>query len=333
MGGTARRCSRQRRGRRWGASPARRRGPGRRRVTLAVGGLLLAAALYPGTASAGGPTDPIGGERQLGKRGGLKYISERLEVGTGGTHSPPYEATQIACGGHAGPWHPTGGGAKLSGGAAQNWFATMRPRDLDEPFESPPDVIADDWWDTVTHSVVGRTMTGYAICSKRSMDYHALTVPSSASPGRTASVSCEPGSRLAGGGAFIATSDSFINSSYPSGAGTWRTRIYDTVGGLGGMVVYAVCRNRRGVAIKSARKRLRPGRAGSATARCPRARHVSGGGGALSGPIADAHLAGTTPVDGGDRDRVPDDGWRVTAHNDAGGAKTLRAFAICVRRG
>lgn len=54
---------------------------------------------------------------------------------------------------------------------------------------------------------------------------------------------------------------------------------------------------------------------------------------ALSGPIADGHLAGTVPVDGRDRDRVPDDGWGVTAHKDAGGAKTLRAFAICVRRG
>ena len=165
------------------------------------------------------------------------------------------------------------------------------------------------------------------------MDYHALSVPPSASAERTASAACAPGKALAGGGAFIATSDSFINSSYPSGAGTWRTRIYDTVGGLGGMSVHAVCRNRRGVAIKRARKRVPPGTARSATARCPRARHVSGGGGALSGPIADGHLAASTPVDGGDRDRVPDDGWRVTAHNDAGGAKTLRAFAICVRRG
>ena len=67
-----------------------------------------------------------------------------------------------------------------------------------------------------------------------------------------------------GGGAFIATTGSYVHSTWPAPGNTWRAKIYDTVGGQGGMQVYASCRALGGITI--ARKSVEV-EAGSAVSR------------------------------------------------------------------
>ncbi len=302
-----------------------------RRTGLAAG--LALALVLASPAYAGGPTDPVGGEQKLGQVAGLKYLRETVVVGSSGSWDPPYEGTRIACGGHASSWHVVSGGVRVTGSSEQNLIASTRPNDLDAPFENPDNTTPDDWFESVVSSVLGRTMTGYAVCTKRWLRYEVTTVPSQPSGERAAKVSCPSNKHVVGGGAFIATTGSHVNSSYPLKNG-WRTRIHDVVGGLGGMEVYAVCRSLGRVRhVSKTVTGVTAGTSRSVVARCRANEHVAGGGGRITGSIADAHLAATYPIDGGDRGKTPDDGWKVVARNSSGGAKKVTAVALCVRKG
>jgi hypothetical protein len=307
----------------------------RRYLAGAVALTAIVAMLASTPAVAGGPTDPNGDEVNLGTAGGLKYVLEDHNVGDGGTHTPPYDSTQIACGPHVdSPWHVVSGGGFVKAPASQTLLAVLRPMDLDASFESPDNAAPDDWWDTVVKSVVGHKLTGYAICSKKSNHYVMHQTPSSTSSARTDTATCPAGERVVGGGEFIATTDSFINSGYPIQGG-WTTRVHDTVGGAGGMETYAICRpNVDSTLVATEHANLAPGSAASVSATCSSGRHVIGGGGRLSGPIGQAWLSASRPIDdGSDANSVPDDRWRVTGYNASGTTKSLWAIAICVTNG
>ena len=206
--------------------------------------------------------------------------------------------------------------------------------DLDAPFESPDDALSDDWWDSTVRSVVGRSLTGFVICTQRQTSYALTDTPDQPTSSRTGSTSCPMGRHLIGGGAFIATTDSYIHSSWPGDNDTWHARILDNVGGLGGMQTYAQCRKLGGVQIRTdANAEIEAGTAEAAVARCGPSLHVIGGGGRLTGPTSEAHLAASMPVDGPDADHVPDDGWRAVGYVASGGLKRLVAYAICVSKG
>ncbi len=306
----------------------------RKLTTVALAAATSSVLLLGAPAIAGGPDDPVGGETQLGTTAGIKYVSETLDVGSSGHFGAPYEAAWIACGSHTSPWKPTSGGARIKGSQTDNYLAAHRPMDLDNPFEQPDNETTDDWWDTTVHSILGRSLTGYAVCTQRALRYVLTDTPGATSSERTGSTSCPGNRRLVGGGSFIATTGSFINSSYPGRGNTWQARIFDTVGGAGGMQTYAVCRNAGGVKVYTARSRpIAAGAVRAVTVKCPGARHVIGGGGRISGAIAKAHLAASQPIDSKDARSVPDDGWRVIVSNDTGGPKRATAYAICVRRG
>ncbi len=297
-----------------------------------VAGLALALVLAS-PAYAGGPTDPVGGEQKLGQVAGIKYVREDVVVGSSGSWGPPYEGTLIACGGHTASWHVIAGGVRVTGSSEQNLIASTRPMDLDPTFETPDDTKPDDWFESVVSSVLGRTMTGYAVCTKRPLSYRWKSVPAQPSSERTAKVSCPSGKHVVGGGAFIATTGSHVNSSYPLKNG-WRTRIHDTVGGNGGMEVYAVCRSLGKVRhVSKTATGVASGTTKSVVARCRPNEHVAGGGGRITGSMTEAHLAATYPVDNGDRGTLPDDGWKVVARNSSGAAKKVTAVALCVRKG
>jgi hypothetical protein len=303
-------------------------------LTATVATLAMLASL---PAVAGGPTDPSGGEVNLGVAGGLKYVAESHDVGTGGTHSPPYDAADIACGPHVdSPWHVVSGGGVVKAPASQTLLAVMRPMDLDPSFEVPDNAAPDDWWETVVKSVVGHRLTGYAVCSKKSNHYVSHTTPTSASPVRTDTATCPTGDEVIGGGSFIATTDSFVNASYPTRGG-WKSRVYDTVGGLGGMATYAICRPAGRIdaqVVGSEHPGVAPGTAASVAATCSTGRHAIGGGGKLAGPISEGWLAASRPVDNAtDANTTPDDGWMVTGYNASGTTKSLWAFAVCVKSG
>lgn len=303
---------------------------GRAALVLVASTSLLATT----PAWAGGPSDPVGGETPRGTVAGLKYVSETLQVGSSGHYSPPYDAAWVACGGHASPFHPTSGGAQVNGDQADNLIAVLRPTDLDAPLESPPNNRPDDWWDSTVKSVVGRDLTGYAICTKRATRYVQVTADDDTSGDRVATAHCPDGFSLIGGGGFIASTDSYLNSGFPVRGTSWRVRVHDTTGGLGGLEAYAVCRQLGDVFVNTGvNAEIQAGTAEAAVARCPNAWHVIGGGGRLTGPIGEAHLAASLPVDGPDADNVPDDRWRVVGYNGAGNLKKLNAYAICVKRG
>jgi hypothetical protein len=301
--------------------------------TIAVSLVLIVALGTP--AAAGGPVDPVGGETKLGTTAGLRYLRESLTVGSSGGWSNPYEGAEISCGGHSSPWHPASGGSKVSGSADANTISGQRSLDLDAAFESPDNAKPDDFWEVVVRSVVGRTLTGVAICSRSTFRYRTVEAQSGTSTNRGGSAHCPSTHRVVGGGAFIATTNSFVNSSFPTTKNSWRSRIYDSVGGAGGMYTQVVClRKPHKVVRKGAHKSgITAGSAATVTARCPKGRHVIGGGGRWSGSIDRAWLATSLPIDARDSDSVPDDGWRVTGYNSAGGNKTLTAFALCVSRG
>ena len=309
--------------------------PAMRRRMLVTVSVVLGCLVGAGTpAVAGGPQDPVGGETALGNRDGLQYLSETLAVGSSGHFGGNSEAAWISCGGHSSPWHPVSGGATISDSPAENHLTGLRAQDLDSPLETPDNTITDDWWDTTVSSVVGRTLTGYAICTKTTLTYVSRTIPDGASSARTGSAACPAGKRLVGGGGFIATTGSWINSSYPARNNTWKVRIHDVVNGLGGMAASATCRGKGGIdKVTKTRSGIAAADSGGATALCPGKKHVIGGGGKLSGPIGEAHLTASRPVDGADSDSTPDDGWKVTGYNVSGASKRLTAYALCVDSG
>ncbi len=67
----------------------------------------------------------------------------------------------------------------------------------------------------------------------------------------------------------------------------------------------------------------------TATATCPAKTKVTGGGVAVSGGNVSLEVSSTRPIDNGDRDSKPDDGWFGRATNRSGGDKAMDVFAIC----
>ena len=133
-----------------------------------AGSLLLALVTTTcvGTAArAGGPEDPVGGEIQLGKAAGLKYVAEQV------TSDSNFEDLPVACGANNGPWHPTGGGVTMSDDASANSIKALRPMDLDAPLESPDDVRTDDYWEAAVGMAVGTQITAWTVCTKRKTGY------------------------------------------------------------------------------------------------------------------------------------------------------------------
>jgi hypothetical protein len=264
----------------------------------------------------------------------LKYISEPLAIGSSGHYDAPYDAAWLACGAHASTWHPTAGGSKLAGDNADNHIASQRPMDLDAPFEDPDNLAPDDWWESVVWALTGRQLTGFAVCTKSNVKYRFTTTPNGTVPARTGASDCPAGWTLIGGGGFIATTNSWLNSSYPAKNNTWKVRINDVGGGAGGMSAYAQCRRDSDVVtVAKVGSNLVPGNSSTVTALCAPGRHVIGGGGKISGGILEAHLAASLPIDGSDADSIPDDGWRVIGYNHIGIDKVVTAYALCVTSG
>jgi hypothetical protein len=111
----------------------------------------------------------------------------------------------------------------------------------------------------------------------------------------------------------------------------WSGRIYDTVGGLGGFDVYAVCAAHLDLRYgKVAPVKLSAGTSVSRRVNCKPAEHVVGGGAHVTGPQNRARLVSTFPVDGTDADTISDDGWRSRVYSLSGSNKKVTAFAICL---
>jgi hypothetical protein len=297
-------------------------------VAAITGVVLAMSGAVP--VSAGTTPDPNVNDTVLGKVGGLRYA---IDTGSydAGSH---FASASVGCGAPA--WQVIGGGSDGGRATASSWQIEDRPTQYPDTGGAP-----DDGWVEAGYGPPTAHLTGYSVCIRGAqLRYRSATVPNGSSGLRAASIACGGAAwHVAAGGAFIATSNSWINSSSPlDGADAnstrddgWTGRVYDTGGGTGAMSVEAICA--RGLSlryVKRAPARLSGARTVSRRVACKPSEHVVGGGARVSGHPDQARVAGTFPYDGADADTIPDDGWQTRIHATSGGAKRVTAFAICL---
>jgi hypothetical protein len=259
----------------------------------------------------------------LGQEGGLKYVRAQTTVAaTGATRAGAY--TEVRCGRR--PWKTTGGGAALSGDAGASFLSQI---------QTGSRATTGAAWHALQPQ---RKLSVYGICSKSkavSWAGQLQTFPPAPST-LGASITCAE-VHVLGGGVFANHEDSYINTTMPMDAGDpdsspddgWRAFDALLAGTSAPMIVYDICRTGPPPVYRSASRQLDPGEALTLRARC-NAGHVTGGGAYVSGLADDAHMAVSRPIDGGDRGRVPDDGWEATVSNDSAAPETATVHAICI---
>jgi hypothetical protein len=282
--------------------------------------------------SAGTAVDPNLNDTVLGKVDGIRYASDTAAYDAGSG----FADVQAGCGSDF--WRVFSGGANGGGSPASAFEAADQP--VEYPFVGGP---TDDGWDSGGYGSAPSVLTGYAICVHgASLRYRSKVVPDSATGLRKATVSCGPKAwHVVGGSTFIATTNSWINASFPADTAdgdtvpddAWTGRVFDTIGGIGGFDIHAVCA--RGVAlryVKRAPKSIAAGATVTARAACRASEHVVGGGVRVSGRADQARVVGSYPYDGPDAGSIPDDGWTARVHALSGGTKKVTAFAVCLKR-
>jgi hypothetical protein len=302
---------------------------GKRLLWLAPVCALILLAL-PSNVIAGTPMDPNIGDTWLGTVGGLRYATDS------GAFSPTnhFASVQTGCGPQQ--WHLLGGGSSAGGPANQAWIAADRPDDFNDP-----DFTLDDGWLSGGFGAASGMLKGYSVCIQGdALRYRSANVPSSSSELRSGSIGCNGDKwHVASGSAFIATSNSWVSSSYPMDGPDkdtipddgWKGAVYDTVGGFGGFSVFAECTSAHHLRYaKAGPFPVQPGTTGVFRVPCLPSEHVVGGGARLFGPQNRGRLLSSFPVDGPDTGKVPDDGWQSSVYNVAGGAKKVTAFAVCL---
>jgi hypothetical protein len=202
------------------------------------------------------------------------------------------------------------------------------------------------WYSEALHLDSDKTkLNGYAICvHDRSTDTSTEVTNTAAGPTTSGNdVACPAGLAAMGGGARLVgvASNWLLNSTYPIDNATDPDSFPDDawqvyVGWAGpaptNYLVDIICGEDPPVyKVKQATLDTpSPFTTAKATARCPKGRHVTGGGALISGPVFEAYVLSSYPVDGKDRDKAPDDGWRAAAVNADGSSKTLTTHAICL---
>jgi hypothetical protein len=285
-----------------------------------------------GTAvAAGGDAKPAAATKAsaTGSVGGMKYAQRDHGVAPLSQQRGTAQCQKHGNGG----WYVTGGGASVSGNAAEAYL-----------FESYWDHHGRIWHSSAYNgSGPQKTLTTYAICKKRAkkgqLDAVEKTVQAPTTGPFTVEVGCKGNRVVMGGGAFVP--NFWINSSLPfdgpdQGAvpdDGWEVRAY--AAGGAGVTAFAVCKRKRslGGTLKYVTDSAVAGGVGSADAGCGPNRVVTGGGVDTTGDADQAFVNATAPVDSpGDPDAIPDDGWRAIVANNSGPSKTITVFAICKRK-
>jgi hypothetical protein len=293
-----------------------------------IGALLLLA--LPASSFAGVPIDPNLDDVVLGKAGGVRYAAEFVTYNGDG-----FAEATAGCG--TSSWHLIGGGAMARGGTAQAWQAFDRPDDY-----SDADLQPDDGFLGSGFGPTGSSFRTYSICVKDTqLKYVSTSAPSQPSSSRSASASCGAGGwHVTSGSGAIATSNSWLTSSFPTDNGDagsvrdngWKATADDTVNGAGGFSVNAICA--KGLHLRYVHGSAHTVAAGSgstAKVSCAANEHVVGGGARVSGSPTQARLVTSAPADGPDSDAVPDDLWLTTVYNVSGPSKQVTAYAICLK--
>jgi hypothetical protein len=274
-----------------------------------------------------GTFDPRPGDVTIGTAGGNKYVKDPAHFDPSNVG---FASDDTYCGKKP---HVTGGGVHLEGPPASRYMAVSRPI----PFGDSNDLF-DNGWDGSGFGTGTGKLTVFGICRHGHLRYRHIDVPDAPSGNRFAKLGCGGGGyHVVGGGAFIATTNSWINSSYPYDGSDrdkrpddgWAEKAMDTVGGLGGMTLDAICM-RGHVHYETKRvSGVQPGSSASPAALCGKTDHVLGGGVQVRGPADQARAVSSYPIDRGDHGHVPDDGWQSAAYDLSGSAKPVTSYAIC----
>ncbi len=291
--------------------------------------LIVLGSVSPLGASAGTPVDPNQGDHVFGVSGGLRYAAESQQFNSSGSAN-----VEVGCGGPN--WHLLGGGSASAGPPAQTWLSASQPVDYTDP-----GTATDDGWSAYGNGAPSARLTGYSVCIHGgSLRYRTKTLADAPSGRRTGSVGCgAPTWHVTNGSAFIATTGSWVHSSFPRDGNdpgatpddAWTGSVYDAIGGIGGFSVHAICA--RGLALRYVRRppvKVSSGTAVVRTVTCKPREHVVGGGAHVSGPADRSRLLSSVPFDGKDAGGVPDDGWQSRVYGVSGGNKKVTAFAICL---
>jgi hypothetical protein len=158
----------------------------------------------------------------------------------------------------------------------------------------------------------------------------------------TSVADCPAGTKVVGGGLAPESSpvaESRINSTYPIDTGDadekpddgWEADVYNISGGPKNFAAYAICRESGSVTYRAKRVTdVAPSDSGTATVKCPRGTRVAGGGLFVNGEIALGYVNRTYPIDGGDEDTKPDDGWRGRGYNLDISDINVKAHVTCI---
>jgi hypothetical protein len=210
------------------------------------------------------------------------------------------------------------------------------------PFDGgDADKIPDDGWRSRVDSFNGasNTITEYAICSTKQPTYRSTAVTLHGPAAPHLRTNCPAGDSAVGGGVEISPkySSAYITTSDPGPGASWDGHAWAGLASAFGqkMTDWAICAPAQ-VSYRSASSVITPSGFGEASAACPAATHVVGGGVRVPefGPgdrDIDVRPTIFSPFDGADSDSVPDDGWQIEA-DDWGGGNDLvvESTAICL---
>ncbi len=175
----------------------------RRRLCGAAVLCVVLALSVPTIAFGGVQMDPNIGDEVLGGSGGLRYRSDSVTFDA----VSGYATAEVGCGGPR--WHLLGAGSESGGSASEAWQQSSRPIDYTDP-----DANGDDGWYASGVGPSTAQITAYSICIRDAIRYRSHVVADSPNGLRYGSVDCG-GARwhVTTGSTFIATSDSWTNSS------------------------------------------------------------------------------------------------------------------------
>jgi hypothetical protein len=289
---------------------------------LARGGAILGAAIAcAAVAPAASATTDV-----LGKVGGLKYVRASDTVAAA-SMSPTARTVRARCG--AREWETTGGGVALEGTARTSYLSQSSD-------------FVNSWYGTGWHlSQAARKLSTYGICSKSTAithDTHVNSFPSAPPTSVASGVNLCAQGHVLGGGTLATTGPAkrFINTTNPYDSASDADDIPDdgwqvymaVLDGSGSILVYNICRKAAPV-YRSVQGSVDDNHSLTVSARCPSG-HVAGGGVYETGNAQAGHVVATRPIDTGDADKIPDDGWSGKVYNETGITQTVTATAICI---